>query len=145
MKKKLLTILLAVMLLTPVIKAAELNVKTLTATLSNKTVKYSGTTDEGVLAVSCSLFYKDDEIDISSNQVNNNKFEGTFTVLKDDEYIVKCANYEGGKIIEAKTTEKEEDKKNPSTGDNLIKYITILTISATGIVLSKKVKGISEN
>ena len=145
MKKKLLTILLAVMLLTPVIKAAELNVKTLTATLSNKTVKYSGTTDEGVLAVSCSLFYKDDEIDISSNQVNNNKFEGTFTVSKDDEYIVKCANYEGGKIIEAKTTEKEEDKKNPSTGDNLIKYITILTISATGIVLSKKVKGISEN
>ena len=145
MKKKLLTILLAVMLLTPVIKAAELNVKTLTATLSNKTVKYSGTTDEGVLAVSCSLFYKDDEIDISSNQVNNNKFEGTFTVSKDDEYIVKCANYEGGKIIEAKTTEKEEDKKNPSTGDNLIKYITILTISATGIVLSKKVKRISEN
>jgi len=136
MKKKLLTILLAVMLLTPVIKAAELNVKTLTATLSNKTVKYSGTTDEGVLAVSCSLFYKDDEIDISSNQVNNNKFEGTFTVSKEDKYTVKCANYEGGKIVEAKTEETKE--KNPTTGDSISKYIMILIISTLGIIINKK-------
>ena len=141
MKKRLLTLLLAVTLLVPVVKAAELNVKTLTASLSNKTVKYSGTTDEGVLAVSCSLFYKDDEIDISSNQVNNNKFEGTFTVSKEDTYVVKCANYEGGKIVEATTTEKTEEKKsNPATGDNLIKYALILTVSAAGIVVTKKCK-----
>ena len=136
--KKLVTILLAAVLITPTIKAAELNVKTLTATIENKIVKYSGTTDEGVLAVSCSLFYNDEEIDISSNQVNNNKFEGTFTVSKEDKYTVKCANYEGGKIVEA-TTEKETTKKeNPKTGDNVLTYITVLTISAAGLMINKK-------
>ena len=127
--KKLVTLLLAVVLLTPVVKAAELNVKELTIKTEKNSIKYSGTTDEGVLAVSCSLFNsKNEEIDISSNQVNNNKFEGTFTITKGDTYTVKCANYEGGKIVTA--TEKVE---NPKTGDNVLKYGIILGISILGI------------
>ena len=127
--KKLVTLLLAVVLLTPVVKAAELNVKELTTKTDNGTIKYSGTTDEGVLAVSCSLFNsKNEEVDISSNQVNNNKFEGTFTVTKGDTYTVKCANYEGGKIVSA-----TEEIKNPATGDNIIKYGIILGVCVLGL------------
>lgn len=127
--KKIITLLLAVVLLTPVVKAAELNVKTLEIKNDNGTLKYTGTTDEGVLAVSCSLFNsKDEEVDISSNQVNNNKFEGTFTVTKGDTYTVKCANYEGGKIITA--TEKVE---NPKTGDNIIIYGGLLLVGILGL------------
>ena len=127
--KKIITLLLAVILLTPVVKAAELNVKTLEIKNNNGTLKYSGTTDEGVLAVSCSLLNsKEEEIDISSNQVESNKFEGTFTVTKGDTYTVKCANYEGGKIVTA--TEKVE---NPKTGDNIILYGAILAIGVMGL------------
>lgn len=127
--KKLVTLLLAVVLLTPVVKAAELNVKELTTKTENNSIKYSGTTDAGVLAVSCSLFNsKNEEVDISSNQVNNNKFEGTFTVTKGDTYTVKCANYEGGKIVTA--TEKVN---NPETGDKIFKYGIILGVCALGI------------
>lgn len=127
--KKLVTLLLAVVLLTPVVKAAELNVKTLEATTTNNTVKYSGTTDEGVLAVSCSLFNSnDEEVDISSNSVDNNKFEGTFTVTTNDDYTVKCANYEGGKIISSK-----DNKKNPATGDNIILYGALLSVGIIGL------------
>lgn len=127
--KKLVTLLLAVVLLTPVVKAAELNVKELTTKTENNSIKYSGATDEGVLAVSCSLFNsKDEEVDISSNAVNNNKFEGTFTVTKGDTYTVKCANYEGGKIVTA--TEKVE---NPKTGDNIILYGALLAVGILGL------------
>ena len=134
--KKLVTLVLAVVLLTPIVKAVELNVKELTTKTDNGTIKYSGTTDEGVLAVSCSLFNsKEEEIDISSNQVNDNKFEGTFTVTKGDTYTVKCANYEGGKIVTA--TEKVN---NPATGDNVLTYVVVLTISTAGLLINKKLK-----
>ena len=133
MKKKISIVLLAVMLLTPVIKASELNIKTLEAKNNNGILKYSGTTDEGVLAVSCSLFNsKKEEIDINSNQVNNNKFEGTFTITKSDTYTVKCANYEGGKIISA-----QEKINNPATGDNIIIYSTLLIVSTIGLISIK--------
>ena len=132
MKKKLI-LLLAVFCLIPAVKAAELNVKTLSASNKDNTITYSGTTDEGVLAVSCSLFNsKDEEIDISSNSVDNSKFEGKFTVSKNDTYTVKCANYEGGKIISASTEAKEV--KNPQTGDNIVKFLMIGAISVVGIV-----------
>lgn len=139
MKKRLLTLLLAVVLLTPVVKAADL--KTLEIKNDNGTLKYSGTTEDGVLAVSCSLFNsKNDEIDISSNQVNDNKFEGSFVVKEKDTYTIKCADYEGGKIISA-----QEEVKNPSTGDSLTKSLLLLTISAAGIVITRNVKRASEN
>ena len=139
--KKLITLLLAVVLITPTIKAAELNIKELTTKTENNSIKYSGTTEEGVLAVSCSLFNsKNEEIDISSNAVNSNKFEGTFTVTKGDTYTVKCANYEGGKIITA--TEKVE---NPATGDKVLKYGIILGICVLGIAGLKINKKLKEN
>lgn len=137
--KKLVTLLLAVVLLTPVVKAADL--KTLETKNDNGILKYSGTTEDGVLAVSCSLFNsKNEEIDISSNQVDNNKFEGSFIVKEKDTYTIKCADYEGGKIISA-----QEEVKNPSTGDSLTKSLLLLTISAAGIVITKNVKRASEN
>lgn len=136
--KKLVTLLLAVVLLTPVVKAADL--KTLETKNDNGILKYSGTTEDGVLAVSCSLFNsKNEEIDISSNQVDNNKFEGSFTVTKGDTYTIKCADYEGGKIVSA-----QEEVKNPSTGDKIMKSVLILGVCALGIagvaVYSKKTK-----
>jgi len=133
--KKLVTLLLAVVLLTPVVKAAELNVKELTTKTENNSIKYSGTTDEGVLAVSCSLYNSEnEEIDISSNAVNNNTFEGIFTVTKEDTYTVKCANYEGGKIVEATITEAtKQQTTNPATGDHIMKYAALLGISVIGI------------
>ena len=81
---------------------------------------------------------KEEEIDISSNQVDDNKFDGTFTVTKGDKYTVKCANYEGGKITTA--TEKVE---NPATGDKVLKYGIILGICVLGLArltINKKAK-----
>lgn len=132
MKKKFIIVLIALMFLTPVIKAQELNVKTLESTITDSEVKYSGTTDDGVLAVSCSLFNSNnEEIDINSNQVENDEFEGSFSIKESDTYIVKCANYDGGQII---SSEIVLNLTNPSTGDSIIKYVLIGSISIIGII-----------
>ena len=120
MKNKII-LLVSLLLIVPTVKAAELNVKTVTTETSEGKIKYTGTTDEGVLAVSCSLFKEDKEMDIASNQVNNNAFEGSFDVAGGT-YTVKCANYDGGTIV---SSEKAE-VKNPKKGDNVMKYVLIL-------------------
>lgn len=128
MKNKII-LLISLFLIVPTVKAAELNVKTVTTEALEGKIKYTGTTDEGVLAVSCSLFKDDQEMDIASNSVNNNTFEGSFDV-QGGTYTVKCANYDGGTIV---SSEKAE-VKNPKTGDSIIKSVAILGISITGLV-----------
>ena len=128
MKNKII-LLVSLLLIVPTVKAAELNVKTVTTEALEGKIKYTGTTDEGVLAVSCSLFKDDQEMDIASNEVNNNTFEGTFDV-QGGTYIVKCANYEGGTIVSS----EKADVKNPKTGDSIMKSVLILGISITGLV-----------
>ena len=128
MKNKII-LLISLFLIVPTVKAAELNVKTVTTEALEGKIKYTGTTDEGVLAVSCSLFKGEEELDIASNQVNNNTFEGSFNV-QSGTYTVKCANYEGGTIVSS----QEAKAQNPKTGDSIIKSVAILGISVAGLV-----------
>lgn len=139
MKNKLI-LLTSLLLIVPTVKAAELNVKTVTTEALEGKIKYTGTTDDGVLAVSCSLFKGEEELDIASNQVNNNTFEGSFDV-QSGTYTVKCANYEGGTIVSS----QEAKVKNPKTGDSIMKSVAILGISVAGLVGAALVLKKNEN
>lgn len=73
-------------------------------------------------AVMCKLFNsEEDQIDILSVEVNEDKFEGSFTVTKNDTYTVYCANYDAGEIKSESI--KVDDIVNPKTGDNTILYV----------------------
>lgn len=139
MKNKII-LFVSLLLIVPTVKAAELNVKTVTTESLEGKIKYTGTTDDGVLAVSCSLFKDEEEMDIASNQVNNNTFEGTFDVAGGT-YTVKCANYEGGTIVSS----EKAAVKNPKTGDSVMKYVLILGISLTGLAGATLVLKKNEN
>lgn len=79
-------------------------VLTLEADSNDKFVNYSGTTEDGSLAVMCKLYdSEDNELDMLSSAVEDNSFEGTFVVSASGNYEVACANYEGGEIKRAST------------------------------------------
>ena len=83
-------------------------VLTLDASSNDKFVNYSGTTEDGSLAVMCKLYdSEDNELDKLSTAVEDNNFEGTFTVSASGDYEVACANYEGGEIKRVSTVVDE--------------------------------------
>lgn len=124
----------------------------LDATLSNKEVKYNGEIEDGSYAVMCKLLNdKEEELDLLSSPVSDNKFDGTFTVSDDKKYQVVCANYEGGefKSVDVKVDNEtkienkvEEAKKetNPKTGDNIGTYVTLGLISLIGLSFTYLIK-----
>ncbi|MBQ3430406.1 hypothetical protein IJG21_03225 [Candidatus Saccharibacteria bacterium] len=98
--------------------AATYDVLTVEASQASGVVSFSGTTETGVLAVSCSLNSKDgEELDFTSTAVSDDKFSGSFEIQEGD-YDVKCANYDGGRIVVASVGEEEVDSKenSPETG-----------------------------
>lgn len=82
-------------------------------------ISFSGTTDQGVFAVSCILSNASgEEVFFGSAPVDSAAFDGTFTMPVDN-YILKCANYDGGDWISAtigEITEEEDDTETPETG-----------------------------
>ena len=150
--KKLSLFLVSILLIIPfAVKAASPSVKTLDATVDSSTIKYSGTMEDGSYAVMCKLYKGDDEIDLLSSAVDNNKFEGEFTVSSKGEYKIHCANYEGGEIknitvsvdVESdKASSKEDNKSNPKTGDKVMIFVSMLVVSIIGfgitVVLKKR-------
>lgn len=147
MKKINLLILTVLFMLPFAVKAAEEpKVLTVKTEVDKTTIKYEGTTEDGVYAVMCKLYNSDkEEIDMLSSAVDNKKFNGTFTVPKKGEYKVVCANYDGGEIKEA-TVKISEDKPkdNPKTYDEgIIKYIILIGVAVVGIagtLIYKKMK-----
>lgn len=154
--KKLL-FLIALFIIPTCIFAVNLDkpkVTKLDATTDKFEIKYNGEVEEGSYAVMCKLLNDEEELDLLSSPVDDNKFDGTFTVTENGKYIVSCANYEGGetKIVDVTVEDKEEPKQevkeevkeeNPKTGDNIITYIVVFSISIVGlccIILLKKRK-----
>ena len=137
MKKKSLIIAIITMFVLPfTVFAATSSVKTLDAVSTDTGIRFNGTTDSGILAVSCSLYDKDDnDLDFVSVQVEDNKFDGKFTVAN-GKYTIKCANYEGGAILEKKI-QVNASTTAPATGDNIILYVLLFGISLTAIVITK--------
>lgn len=158
---KKIGLLLSLLFILPLCTLAAENpaVKEIDAKSDGTTISYTGTMESGSFAVMCKLYNsKDEEIDLLSSAVDNNKFEGKFTVSGADTYTLACANYEGGEIKkvevlvedlsdktkddkteEAKTeTPKndkiEDNKNNPKTGDNYTSLIFGTMISLVGIM-----------
>lgn len=141
MKRYIIVLLLTIFIIPiSVNAAATYDVLTVTGSQANNKVSYSGTTEDGVYAVSCSLLNsKGDEVDFKSSSVSDKKFSDTFDASEDD-YTIKCANYDGGKYVTAEVKKSESAKteeKNPTTGDNVINYVIILSgcITLLGISL----------
>lgn len=144
MKKYIIILLLTVFIIPISVKAAATyDVLTVSGSQANNKVSYSGTTEEGVYAVSCSLLNsKGEEVDFKSSSVSDKKFSDTFDASEDD-YTIKCANYDGGKFVTAEVKKGEATKtgeKNPTTGDNVINYVIILTGCITLIGVSLVVR-----
>lgn len=131
MKKVLLALLLIVLPVT-VFAAENLSVTKLELTNDKQVITFKGEMEDGSLAVMCKLYNsKDEEVDLYSTDVTANKFEGTFTVDKNDTYKVSCANYEGGEIKSETIVVKNA---NPKTGDSIYLYLTIGFISIIAII-----------
>ncbi|MBQ7240552.1 MAG: hypothetical protein IJS56_03835 [Bacilli bacterium] len=134
MKKIILALLLIVLPVT-VFAAEAPAVTKLTVSNSKGTITYNGEIEDGSLAVMCKLYNsKDEEIDLYSTEVNENKFEGTFTVVKNDTYTVYCANYEGGNI--KSETIKVDDIVNPKTGDLIELYCLVFAFCIAALILA---------
>ena len=103
--------------------AVSANVLTVTAEQTGATVSFSGTTDAGVLAVTCELLDEDNnEKAINSVAVEDAKFGGSFTLGENDDVnTIRCANYSGGEIVTSEIMvviddESEVVPKAPDTG-----------------------------
>lgn len=137
MKKSIFVLIIGLIVLPFTVFAATSGVKTLDAVSTNTGIRFNGTTDDGILAASCTLYDKDNnDIDFVSVPVSSNAFEGTFTIAN-GKYTVKCANYDGGTIVEKEVT-VTGSVTAPATGDNITIYLILLGLSISGIVLTKK-------
>ena len=109
MKKRYLVLLLTLLVLPLSVFATEKpKVLTLTATVDEEDkdlVDFSGTTEQGALAVTCIMYNSNNkEADRLSVSVNNQEFSGRFMHVPDGTYTLSCANYEGGEIKSAEFT-----------------------------------------
>ena len=151
--KKLLTLIITLIMIIPfaVNAATSPNVKTVDATVSGATIKYTGTTEDGIYAVMCKLFDKDNnEVDLLSSAVDSNAFSGELTATATGDYKVSCARYEGGDIVSADVKVEsvpatEETTKTVPTGDNVKTYViiamvSIIAIAGATVYLKKRVK-----
>ena len=123
-RKILVACLLVVASLTSV-SAISKDIKTLNASYSNNKISYSGTTDSGVLAVTCELYNSNNQkVDIKSSEVDNNKFNDSFDA-EAGTYTIKCANYDGGNVVSKEVDDKKEitsmniKLENPIPGDKV--------------------------
>lgn len=135
--KKIMFLLVALFIVpTCILAATSPEITKLDATVSGKDIKYNGETTDGAYAVMCKLFSdKDEELDLLSSPVSENKFDGSFTVTDNGEYKVACAIYEGGefKTVDVSVNVEEKKESNPKTGDNVINYVLIGLMSMIGL------------
>ena len=132
--KKILVLLLAIVL--PVsVNAASTNVTKLELSNDKTVITFKGEIEDDSVAVMCKLYdSKNEEIDLLSTSVSENKFEGTFTISNNDTYKVACANYDGGEI-KAETI-KVSDIVNPKTGDLIELYCLVFAFCIAALILT---------
>ena len=135
MKKFRLLILTALLVLPiSVFAASTPRVLTLTAKANDNTIDYNGTIEPGAYAVMCKLYNSsNEEVDLLSSQVSDEKFNGKFENVAAGKYTVACSRYEGGEVKKAEVI--IESKANPKTYDaGILGSIILVVICATGIV-----------
>ena len=137
--KKIIVLLLLLVLTITVFAAETPVISKLELSNDKGTIKYNGeiTIPESSVpayAVMCKLNSGDDELDLFSSEVVDNKFEGSFTVTKNGTYTVYCANYDSGSI--KSETIKIEDITNPKTGDEVEIYCIVFAVSVAAVVIA---------
>ena len=96
--KKLFVILTALFLLPLSVYAQD--VTDVDADINGNKIEFFGETEDGALAVMCKLYDENDEqIDMLSVAVVDNEFSGEFRIAGEGEYVVGCADYDGGEIL----------------------------------------------
>ena len=134
------------------VRAAE--VKTLYIYQDVKDIVIKGSTDENVMAVSIEI-YNEDETEFIKKLVvyvsDDYKYE-TRINIDNGTYTIKVADYDGGEYKEssfkkedpfndtvpAATEETPDTTKTPETSDKIFAYLSLLSISIVGIILSIK-------
>lgn len=131
MKKLIIIALLLVLPLS--VFASDPKVLTVTVSNTESTVSFEGTTEDEVHAVMCKIYdSKDEEVDMLSVEVSENKFTGSFDNISNGSYVVRCARYEGGEMQEASII--VNNSNNPKTLDKgIVKSAIILTVSVVGV------------
>lgn len=133
--KKVLVLLLALVLPVTVFAAEAPKVTKLELSNNKTVITFKGEIEDDSVAVMCKLYdSKNEEIDLFSTSVSENKFEGTFTISNNDTYKVACANYDGGEI-KAETI-KVSDIVNPKTGDLIEAYCIVLALCVAALILA---------
>ena len=143
--KKLKLFIIPILAIIPFTYIHAANVSTLDASISNK-ITYSGTTEDDVLAVSCTLYDANNkEIAFKSSSVTNKTFNDSFEYTKGT-YTIKCANYEGGtfvsKTISSLTNDIKIETKDNTTEEEKIKEEVANIV--TKIISGQKVEGVTD-
>ena len=107
---------LALILIMPGDKAMAGTIASIDASVKDGTVTVSGTADSGVLSVAIFVYDEAGENMLQMKSVavaSDQKYSEDFK-LSDGKYLVKAADYEGGKFAETTVTvgESKEDDKN---------------------------------
>ena len=107
---------LALILIMPGDKTMAGTIASIDASVKNGTVTVSGTADSGVLSVAIFVYDEAGENMLQMKSVavaSDQKYSEDFK-LSDGKYLVKAADYEGGKFAETTVTvgESKEDDKN---------------------------------
>ena len=132
--KKIIVLLLLLVLPVTVFAAEAPKVTKLELKNDKQVITYTGEMEDGSLAVMCKLYNSNnEELDYLSTAVDTNKFEGKFTVSKNDTYKVSCANYEGGEI---KSETIKVANANPKTGDEVEIYCIVFAVSVAAVVIA---------
>lgn len=125
-----LSIVLSLVVATSVSAAGEVLTLEAEQSANASEITFFGTTDDDVVAVSCILYdLEDNEKGFKSTEVNEGEFEDTIAASA-GEYVLKCANYDGGEWAEAEVeviavaedpgedepSDEEDDADSPETG-----------------------------
>lgn len=174
--KKILRISVSLLLMGLIVCASAVTcfagtVNTLNTTVKNDTVLFYGTVDSETLAVSLMVYDQsgDNLVSIASAAVNDKNEYSIEMNLAEGTYVVKAADYNGGKFLEktvtvggenTKTQDKDDTSnptdnktentdgipKSPLTGDNSniaiwisLLFASVIGLSAT-VMLGKKNK-----
>ena len=144
--KKILSIIAILFVFPFVVNAAD--VKTFDAKLEDGVITISGTAEDGVYAVATTVYDKTGEalIAMQTTAVGEDlKFSDEIVVSKDDEYIVKAANYDGGDYLTVTVGEPSKfsvvAKDNTTEDKTAVKAVTSIIEK---LVEDKEVSGVSK-
>ena len=149
MKKVALFIISLLLIIPFTVHADNEKVLTLDVNVNGASITYSGTTEDGITAVMCRLFDKNDQdVNKYSSEVTSNAFDGELIASRNGDYKVSCAKYEGGDALvkdvkisglpeestEVTTTTGDvKTSKNPKTNDGILNYVYLLVVGALGM------------